>query len=66
MTPTGIWSSPTSRAAFNFVSLGPSLVGLPIFLLTILFGGKRIVARGAVFLNFIVAVTMLGIFFGLL
>ncbi|EJD41587.1 hypothetical protein AURDEDRAFT_115375 [Auricularia subglabra TFB-10046 SS5] len=64
--PRQIWSSSFSRAAFNVASLGPGLVGLPVFLITISFGGKRIVSRGAVFLNFMVSVTLLGISFGLL
>lgn len=58
-------SSAASRALFNIVSLGPGLVGLPMLLLAVFFG-KNTVRRGAVYLNFIITVWLLGLSLGLL
>ncbi|EJD50905.1 hypothetical protein AURDEDRAFT_182241 [Auricularia subglabra TFB-10046 SS5] len=60
-----LMSDVASRAAFNVISMGPTLLGLPMFLVAILFG-KGVAKRGAIFLNFIIAVLVMGLSFGLL
>ena len=60
-----LMSSLASRTAFNVVSLGPSLVGIPLFLIAVVFG-KDVAKRGAIFLNFVIAVLVMGLSFGLL
>ncbi|KZV92582.1 hypothetical protein EXIGLDRAFT_72007 [Exidia glandulosa HHB12029] len=60
-----VTSTPASRALFNIVSLAPGLIGLPMLLLAIFFG-RNTVKRGAVYLNFIVSVTLLALALSLL
>lgn len=59
-----IWTA-ASRISFNVLALVPALVGLPLLIITVVFG-KSTVKRGPVYLNFIIAVALLGFSFGLL
>ena len=60
-------STVRSKSGFpgKIESLGPSLGGIPLFLIAVVFG-KDVAKRGAIFLNFVIAVLVMGLSFGLL
>ncbi|KAH7099493.1 hypothetical protein BKA62DRAFT_831723 [Auriculariales sp. MPI-PUGE-AT-0066] len=56
-TMPDLLASSTLRTLFNIIVIGPGLIGLPMLLLAVIFGEKT--RRGAVFISFIFATTVL-------